>query len=336
MRVLFVCSGNNKKFEIIPFIRDQGRSLEKQGVSVDYYPVIGKGPLGYLKAGLALRHILKENQYDLIHAHYIHSGLAAMLGAGKVPVVLSLMGDDAYGTYIGVNKVSLLSRVNTLLTFLVQPFVKAIISKSSNIEKFVYLKKKSYVIPNGIDVGKFKPYKNRNMRDMPANKKKQVLFLGDKANVRKNYPLARDAVDLLCRTDVELINPYPVSHEAIPQLLNAADVLVVPSLMEGSPNIVKEAMACNCPIVTTDIGDVRWVLGNTEGCYIASFEASDFSKKIQSALEFSDTVGRTNGAERIKELGLDAETVSKRIINVYTEALNKMKASKRSRSRMKV
>jgi teichuronic acid biosynthesis glycosyltransferase TuaC len=324
MRVLFVCSGNSKNFDIIPFIKEQGESLKKQGIDVEYFPVIGKGFLGYLKAGFNLRKYLKKNQYDLIHAHFTLSGWSAVIGSGKTPVVLSLMGSDAYGEYIGVNKVQFSSRFSTLLTWLIQPFVKAIISKSANIEKYVYLKQKSYTIPNGINKEKFKPeLKYAQANQGLKNGKKQVLFLGSKANVRKNYPLAQSAVAQLGLPDVELINPYPISHDEIPKYLNSADVLVVPSLMEGSPNVVKEAMACNCPIVATDMGDVKWVLGETKGCYVSSFDPKDFAEKLRLALKFSETYGRTKGEQRIKELGLDAETIAKRVIDIYKIALGK-------------
>jgi glycosyltransferase involved in cell wall biosynthesis len=94
--------------------------------------------------------------------------------------------------------------------------------------------------------------------------------------------------------------------------------------MEGSPNVIKEAMACNCPIVATDVGDIRWVLGETEGCYISSFDTKEFADKIRLALKYSETVGRTNGMKRIQELGLDSETIAKRIIDIYKKALNKV------------
>ncbi len=142
MKVLFVCSGNSKEFEIIPFIKEQGESLKKEGIYVDYYPVRGKGLMGYAKAGFQLRKFLKQKHYNLIHAHYTFSGWTALIGAGeKIPVVLSLMGTDANGEYKGKNKITLNSRVSWFLTWLIQPFVKAIISKSNNIEESVYRKR---------------------------------------------------------------------------------------------------------------------------------------------------------------------------------------------------
>ncbi|HEX6428364.1 MAG TPA: glycosyltransferase family 4 protein [Niastella sp.] len=324
MKVLFVCSGNCKDFEIIPFIKEQGESLRREGITVDYYPVVGKGLLGYIKAGLRLRKYLKRKKYDLIHAHFTYSGWAALIGAGRrMPVVLSLMGSDANGEYKGENKVTMSSRISHFLTWSIQPFVKAIISKSFNIEESVYQKHKSYIIPNGVNMQKFRPqvqYTNDN--PLSANRKKKVLFLGSKTKPGKNFKLVQDAVQLL--HNVELISPYPVSHKDVPMYLNEADVLVMPSFMEGSPNVIKEAMACNCPIVSTDVGDVKWVIGKTKGCYLASFEPKDFAEKIELAINYLQVHGRTSGRQRILELGLDNNTVAQQIIEVYRKMLPKL------------
>lgn len=323
MRVLFVCSGNNKNFEIVPFIKEQGDSLRKLGIDIDYFPVKGKGLLGYYQTGLALRKYLREQQFDIIHAHFTLSGWSAIIGSGKTPVVLSLMGRDAYGDYVGVDKVLPRSRYLTLLTLLIQPFVKIIISKSSNIEQYVYLKNKSFIVPNGINKEKFNPALKVSKEELGLNPdKKQILFLGSKTNVRKNFSLVQEAIAKLDLPNIELISPYPVPHEEIPKYLNAVNVLVVSSLMEGSPNVVKEAMACNCPIVSTDMGDVKWVFGETNGCYLASFNPVDFADKIKLALEYSEKYGRTRGAERVKELCLDSQTIANRIIEIYNLALN--------------
>ena len=322
MKILFVCSGNVNGFDVVPFIKEQGEAIRKLGVDIEYFPLRGKGLKGYLEAGLSLRSYLKKNHYDLIHAHFILSGCAAVFASRRTPVVLSLMGSDAYGEYVGENKTLFSSRYLTLLTILIQPLVRAIISKSRNIERYVYLKRKSFIIPNGIDTTKFKSGEI-NYRDELAlsSDKKQILFLGSKNSVRKNLKLAQNAVSCLNRNDVELINPYPVSHESVPKYLNSVDVLAVCSYMEGSPNVIKEAMACNCPIVATDVGDVKWVLGKTEGCYIASFKPEDYAAKLSEALKFSQTHGRTQGEQRIKELNLDSVTVAKRIIEIYKMVL---------------
>ena len=324
MKVLFVCSGNIKGFDVVPFIKEQGEALRESGIDIDYFPVTGKGLNGYRRAARRLRNHMKEHHYDLIHAHFILSGWVAVLAAGKTPVVLSLMGSDAYGQYVGENKVTLLSRYLTFLTLLIQPFVSAIISKSANIERYVYLKRKSFIVPNGIDIRKFKSSESsyRNELALKADKK-QVLFLGSKNSVRKNFGLASKAITHLKRNDVELINPYPVSHQFIPKYLNSVSVVAVCSYMEGSPNVIKEAMACNCPIVATDVGDVKWVIGKTDGCYIASFDAEDYAVKLNEALKFADTYGRTHGEQRIKQLGLDSQSVATRIVEIYKRVLTK-------------
>lgn len=315
MKVLFVCSGNSKAFDITPFIKEQGESLKEEGIEVDYYPVVGKGLLGYVKAGFRLRKLLKDRSYDLIHAHFTYSGWTAVIGAGrKIPVVLSLMGTDANGEYKANGKPAFSSRLSALLTWLIQPFVKAIISKSPNIESSVYLKQKSFIIPNGVNLQKFKPQHS----SVPGSKAK-VLFLGNKTKPVKNFPLVQAAMERLKGMDVELLCPYPVAHDDIPRYLNEADVLAFSSFNEGSPNVIKEAMACNCPIVCTDVGDVKWVIGQTAGCYIASFDPQDFAEKLQLAIQFSKEHGRTNGRQQIIDLGLDAETVAKRIMAVYNQ-----------------
>jgi glycosyltransferase involved in cell wall biosynthesis len=106
-------------------------------------------------------------------------------------------------------------------------------------------------------------------------------------------------------------------------MLNAADILLLTSFSEGSPQIVKEAMSCNCPIVSTYVGDVRWVIGDTKGCYITTFDPADVVEKIKLALKFSEKIGRTKGRERIIELGLDSDTIAKKIIDVYYSVLEK-------------
>ena len=101
--------------------------------------------------------------------------------------------------------------------------------------------------------------------------------------------------------------------------MNAADLLLLTSLWEGSPNIVKEAMACNCPIVTTDVGDVRTVFGNIEGCFISNFDSDDVANKIERAILFGL---RTEGRKKIIDNELDSGSIAKKIIDLYQKSLS--------------
>ena len=105
----------------------------------------------------------------------------------------------------------------------------------------------------------------------------------------------------------------------MPLYLNASDLLLSTSLWEGSPNVIKEAMACNCPIVTTNVGDVKWLLDGVEGCLITTNDPKDVADKIKKALNFK---GRTKGRDKLISLGLDSEHIAKKIIKVYEEVIN--------------
>jgi teichuronic acid biosynthesis glycosyltransferase TuaC len=325
MKVLFVSSGNSDNFEVAPFIKSQGESLKALGVDLSYFTVQGKGLSGYLRGASTLRKYLKDHSVDVIHAHYTLSGWSVVLARPKQPIVLSLMGTDAYGNYIGVNQIKFSSRYLIFLTYLIQPFVHSIICKSEHIQGFVWLKKKSHVIPNGILIDNIKPYSHDFKEELGLDpQKKHVLFLGKKSSLRKNFKLVEEAMTLIPADDVYLSAPYPVSHGVVVKYLNSVDVLVVPSLMEGSPNVVKEAMACNCPVVATNVGDIAWLLGNEPGYFLTSFDPQDFALNIRKALEFSENHGRTQGRARIMKLGLDSETIARRIIKVYDEVLERI------------
>lgn len=324
INVLFVSSGNSKDFSVAPFIKSQGDSLVFHGVNISYFPINGKGIKGYLKAAKELKEFLLINEIDIIHAHYSLCAIPVILSRTNIPFVISLMGDDAYGTYIGPGKVKLSSRYLTLVTLLIQPFARWIISKSRNIDRFVYRKKRASIIPNGVNINDFYEIKQRkdlkkelNLCDEKAN----ILFLGDISNPRKNFELVKKSSAAI--PNINIVAPYPVKHAEIVKLFNACDVFLMPAFMEGSPNVIKEAMACNCPIVATNVGDVEWILGNTDGCYIADFSVDSFSIALKKAIDFSKNGKRTEGRERIISLGIDTETTAKKIIDIYKNILYK-------------
>lgn len=307
MKVFFVSSG--KSGSVGEVVKNQGESLVKAGIDVDYF-VIKPGFSGYVKAIPKIRKAYKNGNYDLAHAHYSLSAFAASM-AGSFPLVVSLMGSDAY--------------ISWFFRIVARLFYKqrwgATIVKTRKMKEILKMDA-ALIIPNGVDTNRFKPFSKESARNhlgYPMNKK-LIVFISVPNRPEKNLSLARQAVKELKDDNIELMHVYNVSNFEIPYYLNAADSLLLTSKWEGSVNVIKEAMACNCPIVATDVGDIRWVLGNTEGCYISSFDPADVADKIKIALAFGK---RTEGRKRIMELGLDSETGAEKIIDVYKRVLNR-------------
>lgn len=323
MKVLFVASGNSKNYDIVPFIKSQGESLRKQGVDVHYFPVLGKGFKGYWDSSKKLRAHLKEHTFDLIHAHYGLCGWVAVLARPDIPIVQSFMGTDVYGEYLSPTKIDFKSRYLTVLALALQPFVQRILSKSANIEAYVWRKRISHIVPNGVRLEQFKIYEGGCREELGlAPDKQYVLFINNTADPRKNFQLVKAAFDRLNRPNTELVTPFPVPHDVVVKYFNSADVMVIASFMEGSPNVVKEAMACNCPLVVTDVGDAAWVVGDTPGCHISAHDPEEMARKLDLALTYAADQGRTRGRERIESLQLSAEEVAQRIIGIYQTVLN--------------
>lgn len=315
MKVLFVHSGNFS-YGIESFIKSQGESLKEKGVKLSYFPVKGKGVKGYFKN---IRVIKKEaKNYDIIHAHYGLIGLLCVLSFTKKPLVLSIMGSDAYGSYNLEGKRIFKSYFIMFLTQLAIIKPKALIAKSKNILKYIPYKNKTQIIANGVNFSMFRPLDKEKCRKELNIKfnKKVLLFLGNPEDPRKNYDLVQKAVKKITDNDFLLINPFPIKHKDFVTYLNASDAFILASYNEGSPNVVKEAMACNIPVLTTDVGDAKEIIHKTKGCYLIDFDTTDVAEKIKLIMSFGK---RTTGRNDINHL--DGEIVAQKIIDIYNKVL---------------
>ncbi|HRZ42998.1 MAG TPA: glycosyltransferase family 4 protein [Bacteroidales bacterium] len=315
LKVLFVSGGNHPGFSIAPFIKSQAEALMEAGVSVDFFRITRKGLRGYLSHIRPLRKVIREGQYDLVHAHYTFCGWVARLANSRIPLVVSYMGSDTYGSVNSSGRRKLKSIPVVLQGMLLNFFVDAIIVKSKNLRKMILRKSIASVIPNGVDFKAFMPMeKEIALQKLGlSDNTRYVLFMGNPADPRKNFSLAFKACQLAEKqVKFRLLSPYPVKPEDVPLYLNAADLLLVTSWLEGSPNIVKEAMACNCPIIATPSGDIAEVLGQTKQCYLLPFDAEMLAKGISEVLS---AAGRSNGRELMQHL--DNTVVARQIIELY-------------------
>ena len=123
------------------------------------------------------------------------------------------------------------------------------------------------------------------------------------------------------RNDLQMITGGGISPTMMPFYMNASDVVVQTSRFEASPMVIKEALACEVPIVSTDVGDVKDLISKTRGCYLCHGDPKDVAVKIDSALTYGK---RTEGRNQIQHL--DLKTIAKQVINVYEDILKRWKS----------
>jgi teichuronic acid biosynthesis glycosyltransferase TuaC len=308
MKVLIVSSGNNGNTS--SFVQEQGESLQKKGVEVEYFQIVGKGYQGYLANLSKLKIKISSFKPDLIHAHY---GLTALLSnlQRKIPVISTFHGSDIW-----------IFRKNRILSQLAHILSKQSIIVDEKMSAELKFSKKIELIPCGVDPDIFTTVeKSIAMAKMDLTCEKiNILFSSNFEYYEKNYPLARKAMNIL-GDRFKLIELKGYSRVQVNLLLNACDVALMTSISEGSPQFIKEAMLCNCPIVSTRVGDVAEVIGITGGCYLTSFDPADIAQKVKLAVEYRRKYFFTRGRQRIMEVGLDSETIANRIIEVYKKVL---------------
>ena len=316
MKILIVCSYKERLQDgVAPFVREQVEALRAQGCECEYFYVKGKGIAGYIKTIPKLRAKIREWKPDVIHAHYGLSCLVANLATRRVPVVSTYHGSD-----INVKNVRRFSKVAMRLSAW-----NIFVSKRNMALAGVIEGKKCSLIPCGINLPQpWSELKTQSVGQLTLNQwvdgvfvkgKKHVLFASAFDNAVKDPELAKSAIAML--DNVELIELKGYTRDQVNALMYNCDAFLMTSKTEGSPQVIKEAMACGCPIVSVDVGDVAERIDGLDGCYVVQTrELKDIAMALEKAIAFE---GQTNGRERIIADGLTNELVAKRIIGIYED-----------------
>jgi teichuronic acid biosynthesis glycosyltransferase TuaC len=309
------------------FVRTQAESLRDLGVDVDVLRIRGHDSRGaYLSAAASAIGLNWRGGYDVVHSHYGHSGVVARLQA-RAPLVVSYCGDDLLGTRRPDGSVAARSRVEAAVFRRLAHVAAATITKSQEMENALppRCRTRNHVIPNGVDLRRFRPIPRDEARRRLGWEagERTVLFVGSTESGVKNYPLAEEACRQLAERvpDIRLRVAWGVEADAVPVHMSAADALIFTSTSEGSPNVIKEAMASELPIVATPVGDVPERLRDVPGCFVTEPQAPALADALAEAV----TLGRAPEARAaVAELSL--ERVASRVVDVYESALRRRRS----------
>jgi len=201
------------------------------------------------------------------------------------------------------------------------------IVKSEEIYKSLKNKKNTHIVPNGVDYDNFFPIDKITARKELKwdNSKIHILFASDNERKEKNYELAKAALEILKKDsfNFELHFLKKIPMDKINFYYNATDILLLTSLHEGSPNVIKEAMASNCPIVSTDVGDIKWIFGNTEGNFLCEFNSNMIYEKIKDAIRYRYENIFTKGRERLIQIHLTSNIIAEKLEVIYLQNIKK-------------
>ena len=313
------------------WLLEQVRSLRQKGIEFD---VVHFNPddtrLNYLVGLKDLIKHIRSDQYDIIHTHntwtFYLAYVARMLTAAPLPIILTLHEQDLLSKRHKYREISLLGplRRSIFLRRLAAAHADLAIFVSSELLEAVSPPGPAEVIPCGVDLDRFKPLDRescRNRLEIPPDAM-VVFFPASARRKRKRADLAREAFEILrarVAGTATMIVGGDIPQEQMPLYYNAANVILQTSLLEASPTIVKEALACEVPMVSTDTGDTRDMLEGIPHCFVCGDDARTLADHMQLAL----THRATGGRDRIREKGLALDQVADRVIHVYSRVLSK-------------
>ena len=304
------------------FIATQMESIAASGVPVSVQFINGRrGMREYIRGLFQVRRRARTEDFDLVHAHY---GLSGFVSAFQpLPLVVSFCGDDILGTPNGKGGLTAKSRMVRRLSYAVLRRADAIICKSEEMKRALPRscnRERVHVIPNGVDVTRFRPGDRLAARQIlnldPGAR--LILFPSTPSERRKRLDLAEAAVLQLAAYGLpaKLWVVQGVPPVDMPNYFRAADSLLLTSDWEGSPNVVKEAICCDLPVVSVNAGDASVWIRMTPGCRIVDRDPAAIARGLEEVLASRRSV---DGGPVRRELAL--ELVAQRVIAVYRDVL---------------
>ena len=308
------------------FVEQQVKGLKRIGLDIDVLLVdrASRGVGAYCSLSRRIRASVADVQPDIVHVMY--GGVTADItthAACRRPVVISFCGSDLLGASLSGTVRTLITGCGVLASHRAARKASGIVVKSQNLRDALPADidaSRIRLIPNGIDLDRFRPLDRHTCRHQLGWRADRfhILFSSNAGDPCKRPALAQDAVRALNDLGVpgELHQLSGVRHDEVAIWLNASNALLLTSVTEGSPNIVKEALACDVPVVSLDVGDVAKHIRGIPGCYLAVPEPTDLAAKLRRV---HSGVSRIAGRDKMQELSL--ERVARRVADFYHDLL---------------
>lgn len=308
------------------FIKRQVDSLRDLGVRVDVMFVRGYlSRHAYASAAVALARLSRSGKprYRLVHAHGGETALS-VLAYRRAPVLLSYLGLDLLGSLDGDRSASssFRSRINARILRRSARLMSRTITKSPEMHLTLprSCRSRDDVVPSGVDDSIFAPMPREHARDiLDWDPDARIVLFGGIPGVRgKRLWLAEAACEVAATRlpNVQMKKLGGIDPAVVPVMMNAADCLIFPSVAEGSPNVVKEALMCSLPVVATDVGDVRDLLDGISPSWICEGTVGALGDAVFECL--SDP-RRSNGRSKASRLSTGA--IATRVLSIYERML---------------
>jgi glycosyltransferase involved in cell wall biosynthesis len=308
--------------ETSSIVADQVTSLRRLGWKVVVGVVDDRTSIpGILRNVRRLATQVAHVKPSVVHAQYgtVTAAIAHCV-RGERPLIVSFTGEDLLGSTEPGVVWWLRSRMGRRISLFAARRADAITVKSQNLKTALPadLRRKATVLPDGVDMEFFAPLDRAEARQKLGWGNDRVVLFASSRGKRavKNLPLAQASMNELRRqgTKARLAIISSATRQEVLWMLNAADCLLVTSHHEGSPNIVKEAMACKLPVVSVPCGDVVQRLVGLSPGRIVDYNAGELAAAMAEVLVAGS---RSNGRQRLESQGLAISAISERLAAIY-------------------
>ncbi|MFV0584440.1 MAG: glycosyltransferase [Parabacteroides gordonii] len=297
------------------FVKEQMEAICKVHKDVFYtiFFIDGRNSkMEYLKSISKIHKLINKSEFDLIHVHYGLSGLFLLKKLKKnIPVVITLHGGDI--------QIEQGKRIQVFLTKLILKKTDWAITLNKKMDTIA----KRYIpftkiIPCSVNINTFTPVKKESVTNI-----KKIIFPSDRSREVKNYPLFENVIEILkskykiqCST-IEIKN---MSRSEVSKLYGTSDLMIMTSISEGSPQVIKEAMACNLPIVSTNVGDVSNLLKGVRNSAVSESMDADMLAELAYQV-LNNKIEGIYGRDKIKQMKLDDDSIGESLFNIYNRLI---------------